>query len=139
MCRSNLTRIMCFSNEDVKLFDNLLWPLELGNLDKSLWNDKCDYVDLEKCKNLNMNNWNLIVLQLNICSMLSHKSELKDLLHKLEQNSPVDIILQCETFLNNKMQKLFNLPNFTLVANNHTVKKGGGTAILILKSIQFTR
>ena len=59
---------MCFSNEDIKLYDNLMWPLELDNPDKALWNDKCDYVDLEKCSNFNMDNYNFIVMQLNVRS-----------------------------------------------------------------------
>ena len=47
-------------------------------MDKSLWTDRCDYIDLEKCDNLNNNNMNLIVLQLNIRSLLVHQDELKD-------------------------------------------------------------
>ena len=39
---------------------------ESGELDSSLWNNKCDYMELDKCVNLNPNNYNLIVMQLNI-------------------------------------------------------------------------
>ena len=41
------------SIEEQKLFDDLMWPLELDNKDKALWNDKCDYYEIEKCNNLN--------------------------------------------------------------------------------------
>ena len=37
---------------------------------------KCDYVELDKCVNLNPNNYNLIVMQLNIRSLLSHQEDL---------------------------------------------------------------
>ena len=56
---------MCLWRPDTQLFDNLPRPLELDTYDKSLWNDKCGYVDTESCKNLNPLNYNLVVLQLN--------------------------------------------------------------------------
>ena len=40
---------MCFSKTaPPTLFDNLGRPLDLTNLDQSLWNDKCDYLDLNE-------------------------------------------------------------------------------------------
>ena len=39
---------MCLGEPNQKLFDDLLRPLELDTLDKSMWNDKCDYLDLKK-------------------------------------------------------------------------------------------
>ena len=56
----------------------------LDDLDETSWNDKCDYVDMEMCNNLNPNNYNLLVLQLNI-SVLAHQHELKQLLLVLEK------------------------------------------------------
>ena len=35
-------------------------------IDDSLWNDKCDYTEIETCTNLNPNNYNLLTLQLNV-------------------------------------------------------------------------
>ena len=57
---------MCKSSHDETLFDNLSRPLELNNLKEKLWSDKCDYIDRSKCSNLNPENYNLIVIQLNI-------------------------------------------------------------------------
>ena len=76
---------MCVGNSDIKLYDELMQPLEWNAMDKSLWTDRCDYIDLEKCVNLNNNNMNLIVLQLNIRSLLAHQDELKDLLFYLDK------------------------------------------------------
>ena len=91
---------MCVGNSDIKLYDELLQPLEWNTFDKSLWNDRCNYIDMEECDNLNSNNMNLIVLQLNVWSLLAYLGEVKDLLFNLEKrNSPVDILLLCETFL----------------------------------------
>ena len=83
---------------------------------------------------------NLIVLQLNMWSLLVHLGEVKDILFNLEKrNSPVDILLLCETFLTKRTQKLINIPGYTLLANNREKSKGGGTAILIKKNISYTR
>ena len=87
------------SKENTQLYDSLMRPLELDNLDKSLWNDKCDYIDLEKCMNFNRENYNLVILQLNVRSLPAHQHELL-LLRTLEnKGSKVNAILLCETFL----------------------------------------
>ena len=129
---------MCFSNEDIKLYDNLLWPLETENHDKSLWNDKCDYIELEKCDNFNKENYNFIVMHLNVRNLLAHQVELKYLLRKLKtKGSRVDLVLLCETFLTDKTQKLVNIPDYEIITNNRQTAKGGGTAILIRKNIPY--
>ena len=56
---------MCFSQSDNELFDNLNRPIQHA-AESKLWNDKCDYIDLTKTKNLNPLNHSLIVLQINI-------------------------------------------------------------------------
>ena len=110
---------MCFSKSATKIYDELERPLNLDSIDESLWNDKCDYIDPNSCTNLNPNDYNLIVLQLNIRSILSKQTELKQLLHALaNKNSRVDILLLCETFLNKKTTKLVNIPNYTLISNH---------------------
>ena len=129
---------MCIRPNDTQLFDNLIQPLELNNRDKSLWNDRCDYVDLDHCDNFNINNQNLITLQLNIRSLLSHQSELKELLHKLDQKNS-SIVVLCETFLTDGTYKLVNIPGYSLITSNHKNTKGGGTAILLNKKTNFIR
>lgn len=63
-------------------------------LNESLWNDKCDYILPDSCINLNPDNYNLIILQLNIRWLISHQMELKYLLNTLNsKNSSVDVVL----------------------------------------------
>ena len=38
--------------------DALLRSQDYNELNASLWNDKCDYVELGECDNLNPNNYN---------------------------------------------------------------------------------
>ena len=58
--------------------------LNFDSIDESLRNDKCDNINSQKVKNLNPSGLNLVVLQLNIRSILSHVTELKMLKHILE-------------------------------------------------------
>ena len=90
--------------------------------------------------NLNPSGLNLVVLELNIRSILSHLSDLKQLLHVLEsKNSRVDIILLCETFLTKSTESLVKVPGYTLICSNRKHSKGGGTAILLRNGITFKR
>ena len=73
---------MCQSESETKSTDNLNRPLHSDELYNTLWNDKCDYMEVKRCTNLNPNNYNLIVMQLNIQSILSHQLELKQLLRE---------------------------------------------------------
>ena len=49
----------------------------MEDLDGSLWSDKCDYRTTDECNNLNPLNYNFIVMQLNIWSLMSNIGELK--------------------------------------------------------------
>ena len=90
---------MCFSHEDIKQCDELHRPLNLEDLNPTLWNDKCDYINPESCTNLNPENYNLLVLQHNIRGLIGNQDDLKLLLSILHViNSLVDILLLCETF-----------------------------------------
>ena len=115
-----------------KLFDNLLRPLELDSIDRSIWNDKCDYLDPDKCVNLNLNNYNLVVLQQNIRSLISNRIELKQLLRNLERkNSKVDLILLGKTFLTDQNLRMVSVPGYNIISNHREMLKGGGVVILI--------
>ena len=129
---------MCITSNKDEQKDKLNRPLDLDELDESLWNDKCDYLDLESCSNLNPNNYNLLVLQLNIRSLLVHQLELNPLIRMTEKkNSQIDIILLCETFLSKQTVNMVNVPGFTHIDNYRKHKKGGGVSILIREGILF--
>ena len=63
---------MCKSENGNIITDVLENPIITDNLGTVLWSDKCDYVDIDDCVNLNPSCYNLIVLQLNISSLLSN-------------------------------------------------------------------
>ena len=123
---------MCFSKSSIKSNDEVKRPLNFDTNDETLGNDKCDYIDLQNAKNLNPSGLNLVILQLNIRSILSHITELKMLINILEtKNAQANIILLCETFLNKNTEKLVKIPGYNLICNSRSESKGGGTAILL--------
>ena len=120
------------------LFDNIERPLDLSTTDCSLWNDKCDYYEINEICNLNPSNNNLTILQLNIRSLLNKQTELNLLLNKLHQNkSLLKVLLLSETHLTESKIHHLNIPNYTLIYQNHTNKIGGGVAIAAHKSLRY--
>ena len=71
-----------YDHEENYPTDSLKRPVNLDELNNTLWNDKCDYVELGELKNLNPNGYNLLVLQLNIRSLIAHQVELTQLQHQ---------------------------------------------------------
>ena len=131
---------MCFNNEDVIHYDELHRPLNLNDITPILWNDKCDYIDPDRCTNLNPENYNFTILQHNIRGLIGHQAELKLLMDTLNsKNSPIDILLLCETFLTKHTIGMVNIPGYDVISNHQKDFKGGGTAIVIKKGIPYKR
>ena len=123
---------MCHKDSCQQTTDALDRPIELDELDNTLWNDKCDYIDLERCANLNLNNYNFVIMQLNIRSILAHQHKLNQLLRTLEEkNIRIDVVLLCETFLTSKAERMVNVSGYAHVGNHTPKKKGGGVSILL--------
>ena len=76
--------LKCLSKLSNKSHDDLLRPVDFDLVHDSLLNDKCNYIDPTKCIDLNPNGYNLVALQLNIRSLLSNITKLKQLLITLE-------------------------------------------------------
>ena len=128
---------MCKSENGTIINDVLEKPIITDNLYTVLWSDKCDYVDIDDCVNLNPNCYNLIVLQLNVRSLLSNQTALNQLLRDLEnRKSKVDLILLCETFLTGQTRRFINY-RVIHSSNEHVNRRGGGTGILVRKEIVY--
>ena len=78
--------------------------------------NNCDYVvpGEDNTDLLSSNPTDLNVLQLNIRGLLNKQDRLLPLLHEHK----VDIALLCETWLNNKTEKLIRLPNYKIHNTN---------------------
>ena len=120
---------MCKTEKNKQTLDELSRPMLYDELDDTLWNDKCDYVDIEGTINLNPNNYNLAVLQLNIRSILAHQQELKQpLVNLANHNCRIDVVLLCETFLSKNTINMMNIPGYTHIGNYRKDCKVGGVS-----------
>ena len=139
-CACILSSVMHNTSRNTTKHDNLNRPIDDNEMDSCLWNDRCDYIELDHCTNLNQNNYNLITMQLNSRSILAHQQELSQLLRNLERKgSRVDIVLLCETFLTKKTEKMVNIPGYKLIGNHRPSRKGGGVCILLNGNIPYKR
>ena len=117
--------------------DNLGRSLDTANLPSCLWSDRCDYIDVDKCINLNPMNYNFVVMQLNIRSLLSNQVDLKLLLNDLSlKNSAV---MLSETLITSKTEKLINMKGYSIHTTNRVNSTGGGTVLLINREIKHKR
>ena len=95
---------------------------------------------MEGCSNLNPKNYNLLILQLNIRSLLAHQQEHRQLLHELEKrNSRIDVLLLCETFLSKNTINMVNIPDYTHFGNYWKEHKGQSISILLKNGIPYKR
>ena len=101
-----------------------------------MWSDKCDYINLDSSNNLNPNGLNLIICQLNVCSLLSNQDGIRQLLANLKcKNSEVDIMILCETYLRDHTVHQVSIPGYNLIFNHRQHGNGGGVAILVRNGI----
>ena len=126
---------MCFSNEPIGDHPFSFIPeytkLNIGELD-----DNCDYIDIEERTTLVGDNRSLSLIQLNIRGLLSKSSSLNQLLTENLGTIRPDLVLLCETWLNPNNLGKVDIPNYRLFGNVRSNKLGGGTGILVHKTLR---
>ena len=96
----------------------------------------CSYVDV--AKSINSNQKDLRILQHNIRGISSKTTELKHLIDNTFSNETPDLVLLCETWLNDN-SPILQVPGYRLELTNRVTKSGGGVAILIADNIPYRR
>ena len=96
----------------------------------------CDYIELESRKGLTSNPKNLMVIQLNIRGLISKTSALSELITENIGSIQPDVVLLCETWLNITNINKIDIPNYKLIGNVRNGMIGGGTGILVHKSLR---
>ena len=126
---------MCFSNESI-VGKSLPFTPDSTKLTVGELEDNCDYIDIEDRIKLNCDDKSLSLIQLNIRGLLSKSSVLNLLLSENVGNIRPDLVLLCETWLNSNNLAKVNIPNYRLFGNVRSNKLGGGTGILVHKTLQ---
>ena len=102
-----------------------------------------DYYDLNQ-----MSNWctsdplenPLCIMHLNIRSLNGKLDGLITLLNSLATHSVmVDVILLCETLLNDVRAAMCHIPGFSFITNHRCTSSGGGVGIYINNRLSFNR
>ena len=127
---------MCVGNSSDPIDINLNVPFadfESLGLDCSVCN--CDYTTLEDASHTKSSKGDLAIMQLNI--RLSKQVDLSRLVNSCMENSKIDIVILCETWLNDTTSHLVNVPGYTYIGNVRSMKKGGGVGFLISKEIYY--
>ena len=76
-------------------------------------------------------------MQLKICSAVSKKTELIDILKMCtRQKSSIDVVMLCETYLNDIKKKQFKFKDYMLYSNHQQLCKGGGVSILVKRLLR---
>ena len=96
-------------------------------------NDCCEYIDV--AKRIHSHGKDLRILQMNIRGITSKVSDLLYLIDHTFQNQTPDVILLCETWLNDNSPPL-SIPGYNLFNTNRKHKHGGGVAILVAETLQ---
>ena len=111
--------------------------LDLVDLDDVLLTDCC-YLDLSQCpKQCDTGNC-FTVGHLNIHSIPNKYEDMIDLLDILkEKNLLPDVILLCETFLNERNHDKFSFQNYNMVSAYRKNKSKGRVSIMIKKNIKY--
>ena len=87
------------------------------------FDDNCDYIDLDNRTELSCDNKTL-------------SSALNLLLTENVGNERPDLVLLCKTWLNPNNFAKIDIPNYRLFGNIRSYKLGGGTGILVHKTLR---
>ena len=96
----------------------------------------CNYIDV--AKSINTSNSDLRIIQHNIRGISSKLVDLKHLIDNSFNKETPDIVLLCETWLNDNSPTL-QIPGYNIKLTNRLTKQGGGVSILIGDNIQYRR
>ena len=97
-----------------------------------------NYFSLTDELNINVGDYGLSVMHINVQSLPSKIEDLKILLENLtEKGHSIDLLLVCETFLTDEKVNSCQIDNYTLVETHRSHRRGGGVAIYINKKIKF--
>ena len=108
--------------------------MESLNSDITSTLEACEY--LEPDSDWQIKAKDLLIMQLNVRGMSSKVDQIKHIIDKNPCNKPPEVILVCETWLNDFSPNI-NIPGYHLELENRRGKKGGGAAILIKENLKY--
>ena len=128
---------MCLTNVQNANMDNSYINL-METLRSDITNivEDCEYLESDDMWQLEQEN--LLIVQLNVRGLSSKVDQIKRLIDTNPCNRPPEVILLCETWLNDSSPPI-NIPGYNLELENRIGKKGGGVAILIRENLIYKK
>ena len=102
-----------------------------------IFNDNCDYITLDDCKDINKNPHDLCIIEYNIRGLVSKQTDLHYLLTRMTNLQCVDIVILIETWLTKESESRVKIPGYEYYGKTRTHKKGGGVGFLIRNGLNF--
>ena len=102
------------------------------DLSSELGLSECDYVDPENTGRIKPGKNDLSIMQINSRGLLNKTDHLQDIINY----SYPDIILLCETWLNDRTTELVEIDGYKLFSKNRVDRIGGGVAILLKRELR---
>ena len=124
ICQLVLASTMCLTNVQNANMDNSYINL-METLRSDITNivEDCEYLESDDMWQLEQGN--LLIVQLNVRGLSSKVDQIKRLIDTNPCNRPPEVILLCETWLNDSSPPI-NIPGYNLELENRIGKKGGG-------------
>ena len=130
---------MCLQNSvREKLYDTKFYLESYEGSPQSTFSDCCDYIELNDCQNIPINQNDLCVIQMNIRELISKQADVYLTLKSITHMSKVDIDILVETWLTAESESRINIPGYVFVGTPCHHKKGGGVGFLIRENILYT-
>ena len=134
-CVIVLTSIMCLTNvQNAKMDPSYINLMKTLRADITHTVEACEY--LEPDDSWQLESENLLIMQLNVRGLSSKVDQIKRLIDMNPCNKPPEVILLCETWLNDSSPTI-TIPGYNLELENRIGKKGGGVAILIKENLIY--
>ncbi len=101
--------------------------------------DSCKYIEETELKNINAKDLKFRILHLNIRSLPSKLTELKNILQNLKNAKlEIDLVLICETFLTDATKDSCKIPGYTLEEKHRKSLTKGGVAVYINNRLDYS-
>ena len=114
----------------------MMFDLDLNNSQYDLREElglfDCNYQDIENLEELKPKKNDIGIIQLNIRGLLNKQDQLKNLINDTE----VDVLLLCETWLTQIKESHINITTHKLTSKHRSDRIGGGVGILVHKDLR---
>ena len=98
--------------------------------------DKCDYLELDSCTDLKIEDTKLSIMQLNIRGLVSKQNELLKLINVSTGEAKLDLIILQETWVTKNNEYLIDIPGYKYHGTKRPNRMGGGVAVLVNSSLK---